>query len=146
MYANLSCTKMNNPDVASTVLYAKYVSCLKQGQYADHSQQSCCNNVLHTYPLCANICISLFSLLRRTSSFFFLSDGGFAKEISILAPPRSFPCKASIAWGRKVDSSQKHMIKITSNNNQNANSYVTIQSILPQGNHCINEVLAVCAH
>lgn len=72
-----------------------------------------------THPLCASICMSRFSLLRRTSSFFFLSDGGLANEISIEAPPKSFPCRAPIAWNNntKIESIWKHFLSFLSHEN-----------------------------
>lgn len=48
-------------------------------------------------PLPCNICIIRLSLARSISSFFFLSDGGFANETSIWDPPISFPFSSFIA-------------------------------------------------
>lgn len=57
----------------------------------------------HTYPpLPCNICIIRLSLARSISSFFFLSDGGFANETSIWDPPISFPLSSFIAWRNDI--------------------------------------------
>lgn len=41
------------------------------------------------------------SRARKISSFFFLSDGGFASETSNRAPPMSLPSNSSIAWHQR---------------------------------------------
>jgi hypothetical protein len=53
-------------------------------------------------PLTCIICIILLSLARSISSFFFLSEGGFASETSIAEPPISFPFSSLIAYGRCI--------------------------------------------